>query len=257
MADDNNTSILGKKIFFIHPSVYVQNEIIAELVQQEHEVYVAKDESKLQKVLRNYPDSIVFASIDETLAAKKWEAWIRSLMMDSAAKTVKVGVLSNTNDNDSRRLYLNTLKVPCGFVPVKAETSRVVQTILEILKAVDAKGRRKYIRADTKSETMTTVNLSHNGNFITGVIQDISVVGLSCVFAEDPGLEKNSLFPDIQIKLQSTLLKAGGIVFGSRIEGETKIYVIVFSPKIDPSVKVKIRSYIQKNLQAKMDVELK
>jgi hypothetical protein len=257
MADDNNTDILGKKIFFIHPSVYVQNEIVAELVQQEHEVYVVKDETKLQKVLRNYPDSIVFASIDETLAAKKWETWIRSIMADSAITNVKIGVLSNTNDTESRRLYLNTIKVPCGFIPVKTGTAKVIQAILEILKSVEAKGRRKFIRADTKNETMTTVNIAHMGSFITGVIQDISVVGLSCIFANDPEMEKNSLFPDIQIKLQSTLLKAEGIVFGSRLEGEAKIYVIVFTPKIDPSVKAKIRAYIQKNLQAKMDVELK
>jgi hypothetical protein len=254
MADDN-TSILGRKIFFVHPSVYVQNEILAELIQQEHEVYVIKDETKLQKILRRYPDSIVFASIDETLAAAKWEALIRSIMAE--IKTVSIGILSNTNDTDSRRLYLNTLKVPCGFIPVKAGTPKVIKALLEVLRAVDAKGRRKYIRADTAGETMTTVNFSHNGTFITGMIQDISVVGFSCVFAEDPELEKNSLFPDIQVKLQSILLKAEGIVFGSRSEGEKKIYVVIFTPKIDPSVKVKIRSYIQKNLQTKMEAEMK
>jgi hypothetical protein len=147
--------------------------------------------------------------------------------------------------------------VPCGFIPVKSETIKVIKALLDILKSVEAKGRRKYIRADTGGDTLTTVNVSHNGSFITGMIRDISVVGLSCTFAQDPELEKNSLLADIQIKLQSTLLKAEGIVFGSRTEGEEKIYVLVFTPKMDLSVKSKIRSYIQKNLQARMDAEMK
>ena len=256
MADENS-AVTGKKIYFIHPSVFTQNEIIAELAQEEHEVYIAKDEDKLKKALKKYPDSFVFASIDETLSSSKWEAWIRSVMGDEATKDVKVGVLSNTNNEESRKLFLNTLKVQCGFIPIKLEKSRVIKTMADILTAAGAKGRRKYIRADTRGETMTTINVPNNSTYTTGEIRDISVVGLSCVFPQDPELEKNSLLTDAQIKLQSSLLKAECIVFGSRMDEEEKVYVLVFSPKTDPSVKVKIRIYIQKNLQAKMDSELK
>ena len=254
---DGNTAFTGRKIFFIHPSAFTQNEIISELAQQEHEVYIVKDEDKLKRVLKKYPDSFVFASIDETLSSAKWEAWIRSVMGDEATKEVKIGVLSNTSNEESRKLYLNTLNVECGFIPVKLEKPRVIKTLSDILIAGDARGRRKYIRADTRGETMTTINVPNNGAFVTGEIRDISVVCLSCVFAQDPELEKNSLLHDIQIKLQSTLLKAEGIVFGSRMDETDKVYVLVFSQKIDPAVKTKIRTYIQKNLQSKMDAELK
>ena len=62
MGDDNNTELLGKKIFFLHPSAFVQNEVISELVQLEYEVYVVKDEIALLRALRKYPHSIVFWS---------------------------------------------------------------------------------------------------------------------------------------------------------------------------------------------------
>jgi hypothetical protein len=104
---------------------------------------------------------------------------------------------------------------------------------------------------------MATINISLNDGYINGTIWDISVVGLSCVFTGDPELEKNSLFPDIQIKLQSSILKAEGIVFGSRMSGAEKVYVIVFTQKTDPVVRTKIRTYIQKNLQLKMNQEMK
>ena len=249
--------ILGKKTFFVHPSVFVQNEIVADLIQQEHEIYIAKDEEKLKKVLKKYPDSLVFASIDETLSAEKWETWIRAVMGGDDTKNVSMGILSNTNNEDARRLYLNTLRVSCGFVPVKTERTKVVKTLADILNAAEAKGRRKYIRADTRGETLTTINLPVNGIFVTGEIQDISVVGLSCAFSQEIELEKNALVSDMQIKLQSALLKAEGIVFGSRTSEEGKVYVILFTQKLDPSVRAKIRTYIQKNLQAKMNDELK
>ena len=254
---DGNTAFTGKKIFFVHPSVFTQNELVFELAQQEHEVYIARDEVKLKKVLIKYPDSIVFASIDETLSSGKWEEWIRSVMGNEETKGIKIGVLSNTNNEESRLLYSKTLKIPFGFIPIKLEKSRVIKTMSDILNAADAKGRRKYIRADTRGETMTTVNVPNNNGFVTGDIRDISVVGLSCVFSQDPEFEKNSLLPDIQIKLQSSILKAEGIIFGSRMEGDDKVYVLVFSQKIDPAVRTKIRTYIQKNLQSKMDSELK
>jgi hypothetical protein len=254
---DVNVEITGKKTFFIHPSVFVQNEIIADLVQQEHEIYIAKDEEKLKKVLKNHPDSIVFASVDEAMSSEKWEAWIRSIMGNEATKSVSVGILSNTNSEDARRLYLNTLQVSCGFVPVKMERHKVVKALVDILNAAGAKGRRKYIRADTRKESLTTLNVPLNGTFITGEIQDISVVGLSCAFSEDIELKKNALVPDMQIKLQGVLLKAEGIVFGSRPGEGNRIYVFLFTQKLDPSVRAKIRTYIQKNLQSKMDEELK
>jgi ABC-type phosphate/phosphonate transport system substrate-binding protein len=128
---------------------------------------------------------------------------------------------------------------------------------LEILKTVDAKGRRKYVRAATTKESNTTVNFPINGTFVNGIINDISVVGFSCAFQEDPRFTKNSLFQDIQLKLQTMLLKVEGIVFGSRMEGETKIYVVLFSQRIDPDVKSRIRKFIHSTLQSKMDKEFK
>ena len=254
---DDNTAIVGKKIFFIHPSAFVQNEIAAELIQQEYEVYTTRDEEKLKKVLEKYPDSFVFACIDEAISAGKWEAWIRSVMTEETTKNVKIGVMSAANNEASLRLYINTLAVPCGFIQVKQEKSKTIAAIADILLAGNAKGRRKYIRADTRGETMTTINFPKDGSFITGEIRDISSVGLSCVFSQSPKLEKNSLIGDIQLKLQSTLVKVEGIVFGSRMESEEKVYVFVFPQKLDPLVRTKIRTYIQKNLQTKMDAEFK
>jgi hypothetical protein len=255
MADDPDQ--LGKKIFFLYPSTIMQNEVAAELIQQEYEVYVVRDHQKLLKILKRYPDSIVLVNIDDRMPEGDWETWIRNVLAEPAAAMVQIGILSANDDEVLERKYINSVKVQCGYTIIKSDTNKAVKQLLDILKAVDAKGRRKYIRATSENKALTTLNLPHNGAYINGTIKDISVVGLSCVFSEDPELERNSLCPNIQIKLQSMLLKAEGIVFGSRMDGLDKIYVILFTQRIDPDVRTKIRRYIQSNLQAKMDEELK
>jgi len=61
----------------------------------------------------------------------------------------------------------------------------------------------------------------------------------------------------VQMVLQTTRLKVDGILFGSRADGREKIYVLLFSQRIDPDVRTKIRKYIQYSLQQRMDAELR
>jgi hypothetical protein len=252
---DGNDDILGRRIFFLYPSALIQNQIAAELIQQEFEVYICKDHARLEKVLKKYPNSIVFANINDGIGEKEWEAWIRGIMEAPETAGVDIGIVCSGDNETLKRKYLAQVKIRCGYTVLKSDLNPAMKQILEILKAVDAKGRRKYIRAATDKESNTTVNFPINGTFINGVIRDISVVGFSCAFEEDPGLARNSLFQDIQIKLQTMLLKAEGIVFGSRMDGETKIYVVLFTQRTDPEVKTRIRKFIQSSLQSKMDAE--
>jgi hypothetical protein len=252
-----NDDILGRKLFFLYPSALIQNRITPELVQQEFEVYISKDHVTLRKVLKKYPNSIVFANINDGISGQEWEAWIRGVMGDPETAGVDIGIVCSVDDETLKRKYLAQVKIKCGYTVLKSDLNPAIRQILEILKAADAKGRRKYVRVVTEKEGKTTVNFPLNGTFINGVIKDISVVGFSCVLDEDPGLARNSLFQDIQIKLQTMLLKAEGIVFGSRMDGEAKIYVVLFTQRIDPDVKGRIRKFIQSALQTKMDGEFK
>ena len=256
MVENVNTGV-GRKIFFLFPSSITQNQIISELAQEEFEVYVVKDEARLRRALRSYPDSIVFASINEVLKESAWEELIKNIMNSPETKGVDIGVIASGNDESIKRKYTEEIKVLCGYTSIKSDFNTAVKQLMISLNNVNAKGRRKYIRMITDNEANTTVNLPINGTFVNGAIKDISVVGFSCAFAEDPSLTKNGLFGDIQLKLQSQLIKAEGIVFGSRMDGSEKVYVILFSQRVDPSVRTRIRKYIQSNLQNRMDKELK
>ncbi|MDR1429586.1 MAG: pilus assembly protein PilZ, partial [Spirochaetaceae bacterium] len=219
-AQDN---LLGKNIFFLYPSAIIQNELIAELAQQEFEVYIVKNHANLRRVLRKHPGSLVFVNLDEGMSEKDWEVYIRGLIGNVDQPEALVGVLSANATDALMRKYINVVKVQCGFIPVHSDIHKSTKQIFDILKAQDAKGRRKYIRATIENETNATVNMPLGGGFINGAIKDISVVGFSCAFPEDPQIEKNSLVQNVQIRLQTTLLKVEAIVFGSRMEGMSKV----------------------------------
>jgi glutaredoxin-related protein len=256
MSDSaNQLDITGKKVFFLYPSAAVQNQIITELTQQEFEVYVVKEHNNFAHALKKYTDSILFINIDDGMPEQEWAVWIEKVM--AAYPNIKIGIFSSSSDEALHNKYVDDLHVQCGFMVSKFDIAKNTGKILEMLNVLNVKGRRKYVRAETKHETTATINMPHNGGFVNGVIKDISVVGISCVFdKEDVEIAKNALLKDIQIRLQTMLVKVEAILFGCRVDSDNKIHVLIFTQRIDPDVRVKIRKYIQQSLQHQMDHEI-
>ena len=255
----DSSEITGKKIFFLYPTAVVQNNIIFELVQHEYEVYVARNKDTLRRVLRKYPDSVVFVDVNEKMPEKEWETWINAVMTAPDTKTVSIGIISSSENEEQRNKYLQTIKIAAGYTMLRFDLDKSIKQILEILQALDAKGRRKYIRTTTEGDSSTTINIPMNGAFINGRIMDISVVGISFTLEGSPDIVKNTLVKDVQLILQTSRIKVEGILFGSRMDKKEKIYVLLFSQRVgaDADLRAKIRKYIQHNLQARMDIELR
>lgn len=255
MSDNNITSdIEGKKVFFLYPTASVKNHIIEELVQQEYEVYISKNHKNLAQALKKYSDSIVYVNIDEAMSKEEWEKWVGA--MKDNLPNVRVGIFSSIVDDDLRDKFLNYQHVACGFMNSKTDMEKNTAKILDVHKVMKVKGRRKYIRASTKSENTATINIPFNGKYINGTIKDISVIGISCTLDQLYELKKNTLLTNIQIRLQSMLLKVDAVLLGSRMDGPEKIYVMLFTQRLDTELQSKIRKYIQNNLQSKMDSEI-
>jgi hypothetical protein len=255
MSDANVSSeITGKKVFFVYPTGSVQHQIVTELIQQEYEIYTARDHTRLARSIKKFPDSIIFINIDEAMSAADWEKWVTGII--TALPDIKIGVFSNNTDEEIRNKQIKELHVTCGYMTSKVDMSKTAIDVLNTLKELNVKGRRKYLRASVEKDSLATINMPHGGSFINGEIKDISVVGVSCSFHTDPDLKKNTLCKDIQLKLQGMLLKVEAVVFGSRPENGINIYVLLFTQRINPDVRTKIRKYIQQGLQSKMDSEI-
>ena len=249
-------SSLGRKVFFLYPPSVIKDDVVARFIEQEYEIYLIKDYIKGRSLLAKYPDSIVFIDIDEGQTEEEWEKWIREVFTNPETEKVSIGIVSYNNDEKLQRKYLMEVGIQCGFIRLKLGLEESVHILLETLKANEAKGRRKYVRANCTWDKMTVANLRLDNKTYIGTINDISVVGFSCTFTDDPRIQKNSLLNDIQLKLRGGLLKIQGIVFGSRMVDSKITYVILFTQKLDDQSRVKIRHYIQIALQMEIDAEL-
>jgi hypothetical protein len=246
---------LGRKVFFLYPPSVIRDELINRLLDQEYEVYMLKDTDMAKKLFRLYPDSICFVNIDAGHSEREWEAWIKSVMADPVTGTIGIGIVSYNADEDLQRKYLMNIGIPCGFVKLKLGIDESTRILLATLKATEAKGRRKYVRALCVSDTLSSINLKEGLISATGKIQDISAVGFSCTLEPDPEFSKNTVLHDLQLKLRATLLRTQVVVFGTRETDAGKLYVMLFPPKMDDISKDKIRAYIQIQLQAEIEQE--
>lgn len=254
---DNTVDMCGKKIFFLYPQTVIKNEVASDLIMEEYEVYTVRDHTGLHRVLKRFPNSILFVNIEEKMKEKEWEAWILEVMNDPETGQTAIGVLASARNEDLEKKFFTQLKLACGFIQVSTDIKKLFLQLVEILKSQDAMGRRKYLRVTTENEkTPPTVNIPFDGHFLNGTVKDISSAGFSCTFPNDPSFVKGSLISNIQLKLQSSLMRAEAIVFGSRMD-ETRMYVFLFTPHTDTEIKLKIRKYIQSVIQSKMEIELK
>jgi len=255
--DISASEITGRKIFFLLPTAVMQNSIIVELTQHEYEVYITHNKDTLRRVLRKYPDSIVFVDVNEKMPEREWETWIRAVQSAPDTKTVSIGIITSNSDEDLKNKYLSVIKVACGYTILKFDLEKSLKEIVDVLHTIGAKGRRKYIRATLEEDNHATINLPLEGSFVNGRIKDISVVGISFTLDGSPEIAKNAVVKDVQMILQTSRIKVDGILFGSRMDSREKIYVLLFSQRTDSDVRTKIRKYIQHSLQTKMDVELR
>lgn len=255
MSDEKQDSdITGRKIYFLFPTASVINQVITELVQQEYEVYSIKDSNRMLRYLKKYSDAVLFINIDEGMGQAEWERWIGGV--NTSSPDVSIGILTSKNDEEMHKKFIGVLHVKCGITLLKVDMNKNAVKILEMMNEMNIKGRRKYLRASLDQETNASMNMPYGGDYISGTIKDISIVGFSCSFETEINLPKNAFIKDIQIKLQSVLLRVEAIVFGLREEEGQKKYVMLFTQKVDTEMRAKIRKYIQTNLQARMDSEV-
>jgi hypothetical protein len=183
--------------------------------------------------------------------------WILGVLAEPATSGVGIGILTYNASDDMRRKYLMDVGTKCGLIHMKLGTDESTRLLLATLNANEAKGRRRYVRAECSGDKLSSVNLLHDGKKISGGIRDISVVGFSCIFASDPSFVKNTLVSDIQLRLRGALLSVNAIVLGTHDQEGIPAYVFLFTPPLFGDSRTKIRKYVHTALQAFIDAKAK
>ena len=241
----------GKKIFLLYPHSVIKEEMLDLLIMAGYETYTLVDEKKAQRLLVKFPGSIMFINIDEGLKEKEWEAYIRGLQEDPQTKDTRLGIMSYNQDRDLMKKYLIELAIPCGYIQLKLGLQESTKIILSALEANEARGRRKFIRAECEDDTSSSLNFNEEAGRYLGKLLDISSAGVAARFETMVNLPVNSLLRKVQIRLRGGIIMTDMILMGQRHD-DKRVCILLFG-KISADDKLVVHRYIKQCLQKYID----
>ncbi|MDR1058105.1 MAG: PilZ domain-containing protein [Treponema sp.] len=245
----------GKKTFFLYPHSVIHQEMMDVLIMAGYETYTLIDHARARKLLVKFPGSIMFVNIDERLKEAEWESYIKEIMADPATKENRLGIMSYNADRDLMQKYLMDIAVPCGYVQLKLGVQESTRIILQVLDVNEAKGRRKFLRADCQDDINATMNYKSDTGMYHGKLLDISSAGIAAKIEEFEDLPANSLLRNVQLKFRGGLFMTDMVLMGRRQDNRL-IYIFLFDPRMTKDNKIAIHRYIKICLQKYID-ELK
>ena len=250
MEQQANTQ--GKKIFLLRPHSVIREEMLDLLIMAGFETYTILDEKRAQKLLVKFPGSIMFINIDEGLKEKEWEAYIRGIQNDPQTKDSRLGIMSYNQDQVLMKKYLMELAIPCGYIQLKLGLHESTKILLGALEANEARGRRKYIRAECEDDLNATLNYKGDIEVFHGNILDISSAGVAAKFEKLDEHTPNSIMKNVQLKLRGGIVMTDMTFIGQRHD-DKRTYILLFGSKLSTDDKLVIHRYIKQCLQKYID----
>ena len=248
--EENNGD--GKKIFLLHPQSVIQQDMLDILIMAGYETYIIFDATRARKLLKKFPGSIMYINIDEKLKEPEWETYIRNIIEDEDSKSSMLGIMSYNQDKALMKKYLMDLALPCGYVQLKLGIKESTKIIIGALEANEARGRRKYIRADCTDDINATISIKTGAGYNTGKLLDISSAGVAAKFDKFDNLPPNSILKDIQLRLRTGLVRSDMIYIGRRLD-KYDVCILLFDQKMSQDNKFTVYRYIKSCLQKYID----
>jgi hypothetical protein len=249
MADEKK-EIFGRQIFFLFVPPEEGKKIAKEIVSNEYEAYPVSDEPKLNPdFLLDCPGAIVFAYENNFPHHFKWPNHYEKLA--TCGEEVKIMISTWYREERTLRVRddLSNFTVPIAEISLEEGSRAIVRYILEMLSALDARGRRKNIRVRCDDGYSATFSVKIQKQIFSGTIVDISSIGMACVFNDRIELAPKKHLDDIQLRLNGQMCQLSGNVFGKREIQGSLVYVIIFDCRESSDVRSKIFDYIYSALQ--------
>ncbi|MDR1950295.1 MAG: PilZ domain-containing protein, partial [Spirochaetaceae bacterium] len=224
----------GKKIFFLYPHSVIRDEMFDLLIMNGFESYAVRDHARARLLLEHFPDSIMFINIDEVLAEKAWEAYIREVQENPKTRDCRLGILSYNTDQQLMAKYLMGMSVPCGYIQLKLGMQASTKIILEALMANEARGRRKHIRATCEDDRNAVVNFKSEEGVFYGKLLDISTAGFAAKIENFSSFAPNSKLENIQLRLRGGIVMSDAILVGNR-QDDKNVRIFLFLPNMKPN----------------------
>lgn len=267
MSDDFHESVQGVKTFFIVPDMsLIPEEFLKSFFLKGYETYFIHDdpycslETKIHTLFSLFPQVILFFNIDRPVQGIDWPVFIAKLQ-EQYGERAMIGVLyqKRNNQEEVRKLewlYLYTIGIICGCVPLEFQKSKNLYRLLNVLSANQANGQRRFLRAMCGESFKA--NLAFRGQGFRCALRDISITHFSCIFTGDaPEIPLHEKIREIQMNLRGILIKIDAVLCLKRVLGEDLIHVFVFRTSddregMDPEHVIKVNNIVHQSLTEKI-----
>ena len=239
--------VFGRKIFFVQPSFSVERTLVEYLKKNEYEVYVIQDVSRIKSFLSINKDSLCFFDIDTDWSYAKWFNFLKSFSESEALSSIIVGVISEKAGWDDKDKFLMNLNLKCGFTLLNKNLDSMLKSFSIILDYYGAKGRRKYLRLDTRNMKDVSGYMTYGSKLYTYSVKDISSAGFAIIYKQEIAnlFPKNGHVTNICLNLGHKSLVCATIVFNTQINTDgTAMSVLMLTNENPGSTRDYIRNYI-------------
>ncbi len=249
--------IIGRKVFFVNPPLYVENYLHLELKQHEYEVYIISDYKYTKNALRKFPDALCFIFIDDELSYDEWFNFIQSFQKHEKLKTIFVGLMSAIIPKPQHERFMMNLSLPGGFIMLtEFKGSALIEKIVGILELNGAKGRRKYLRLDCDENVKINGYFATKSQLLQVTISSISSVGFTCYFPRSYGdsLAKNVVVPSFSITLGRRSIVTPSVVYDVKFVDENRCFAIMlFLKQVGADDRKVIKNFIFEQLEKRFE----
>ncbi len=179
----------------------------------------------------------------------RWELFIKEIQSNQSIQNLSLGicVYSTNHSDDLASKYLIELGINAGFINVFTSYKKSLESILKILTALEARGKRKYIRVQPQNgDTNTYIQVFDENNELRGEIKDVSIYALVATF-NSHYFSANQILRRCIVKLKGVMMNCDLIVKGFT-ESDPNTYILIFVHKADET-RNKVYDYIYERIQ--------
>jgi hypothetical protein len=208
-------SAMGKKVFFVHPPESLRDSFLDYIFKKEFEIYLLDDTEKLDRLLEQFKDSILFINIDKSRKSLEWIELI--IGIQKRHKKLIIGVFSKIDSSSLQKALLMDIGIKGGFINIEQDNWKTIELITQVLEANEARGRRKSVRLDidkNSGQTGLSVKIFTQKGYITqGLVTSFSSAGLLTkivkgnIGTDDDVVKTIFKIDDKELQIKGTLLK--------------------------------------------------
>lgn len=185
----------GRKIFFLNPSFLIKTNIIETLRKREYEAYEIDDDRHASDYLSVQEDAILYINPGAQTSATMWLNLINTLKDGHPKATI--GIFSEQLGAPLLEQLSLCNAIEGGIFQIEGDGTQTLQQLTGTLDALNAKGRRQYVRVTCLGDATANFMWFHNAKLFKARLFDLSIASVAILVESEklPYLDTTSSIP--------------------------------------------------------------